>query len=525
MYVVNAQEMRELDRQTIQDLGIPAVVLMEVAGRAVAQEVKKRARAGSCVTILAGHGNNGGDGLVAARHLALAGYETHIWLIGKTERMGADVRRFWEVCERLSLPTHVYSAAKANECRFQLERSDIVIDGLLGTGITGDVRPPMRQVIDMLNRSHVPLVVAVDVPSGVDTDSGKVLAEAVRAHCTVTFAFPKWCHYLAPAAELTGELIVADIGIPKSFANLYPVCTRVTDKSYWSGTIRSRAAFSHKGVYGHVLVIGGKRGMAGAPALASRAVLKTGAGLVTTAVPSGIQNVIASHLPEGLTWGIGEVDAETWHADSAVAIVERLHRYDAVVIGPGMGRFPQDTKWLQTLLASAKCPVILDADALNIVADDRHLLDARRGGRAIREGGAPPIVLTPHPGEMARLLQCDTPHIEQKRPQVALELAKMTEAVVVLKGRYSLTAFPDGRQFINTTGTPAMAKGGSGDVLAGMIAANIAQGHKIDVVVPFAVTLHGYAGELAAASDSEYSVLATDIVQQIGPAYRHMMSN
>lgn len=515
MYLVNAQEMRELDRQTIEELGIPSIVLMEVAGRAVAQEVKRRRKAGSSVTVLAGHGNNGGDGLVAARHLAEAGYKTNIWLIGDTERMGAETRCFWQICERLSIPTRIFRTAEEIALQRDLERTEVVIDSLLGTGLRGEVRSPMRQVIRLVNSANVPLVVAVDVPSGVNTDNGAIMAEAVRAHSTVTFAFPKWCHYLAPAAELAGECIVADIGIPQSLAANYPIKSRVTDRTYWSRFLNPRPAFSHKGSFGHVLVIGGTRGMSGAPALSARAALKAGSGLVTTAVPRGIQSVVAGYMAEGLTLGIGTKDDETWDADTALTIAERVNHYDAIAVGPGMGRFQGDVKWLQMLLSAAQKPLVLDADALNILAADLRLLD----------GCHVPVVLTPHPGEMSRLLQREVPDIEGDRSKVALELAQKTGAVVVLKGRYTVTALPDGRQFVNTTGTPAMAKGGSGDVLTGIVASNIAQGFSLDIAVPFAVGLHGYAGELAAEGDSEFSVLATDIVQYIGPALHKMMSN
>lgn len=515
MYVVNAQEMRELDRQTIEDLGIPSAVLMEVAGRAVAQEVKRRRR-GSCkVTVLAGHGNNGGDGLVAARHLAEAGYDTRVWLVGKVERFSDDARRFWEVCQRLSIPTRVFSEDQQEALQRSLDEADVVVDSLLGIGLSGNVRSPMKDVIRMVNRSAVPLVVAADVPSGVNTDNGAVMGEAVQAHCTVTFAFPKWCHYLAPASELAGDCVVADIGIPQSLAAQYPVTSRVTDMAHWAQHVDRRPAFSHKGSFGHVLVVGGKGGMSGAPALASRAALKAGAGLVTTAVPGGIQSVVAGYTPEALTLGFGKGSDDRWTADSVMPLVERVNDYDSLAIGPGLGRFHGDVEWLRTLLSAVESPVVLDADALNILAADLRLLDDCQA----------PVILTPHPGEMARLLQREVSDVERHRPEIARELARETGAVVVLKGRFTITAFPDGRQFVNTTGTPAMAKAGSGDVLTGMIAANIAQGMPLDVAVPLAVSLHGCAGEVAAERDSEFSVLATDIVDHIGTALNVARSN
>lgn len=450
---------------------------MEVAGRAVAQEVQNRLKDTGRITVLAGHGNNGGDGFVAARHLAEVGFEVNVWLIGKKERLSAEGRRFWQVCERLHIPIHVFTTAQFGALQRDLEQSDAVIDSMLGIGLRGDVRPPIREVIQLVNRMCVPLVVAVDVPSGVSTDDGAVISEAIDADCTVTFAFPKWCHYLSPAAERTGDLIVVDIGIPEQFAARYPVRARVTDAAFWSSYIQPRAAFSHKGTFGHVLVIGGSRGMSGAPSLTSHAVLKTGAGLVTTAVPQGIQMLVAHFLAEGLTWGLGDDGADEWHADTVLDLTRRLPEFDVVAVGPGLGRFQGDQKWLKTMLGAVKGPVVLDADALNIVADDLHIL----------ESCTEAVVLTPHPGEMARLMQQDVHAIEQNRPQVSLALAQMTGAIVVLKGRYTITAFPDGRQFVNTTGTPAMAKAGSGDVLTGMIAATIAQGYPIEVAVPLAV--------------------------------------
>lgn len=512
MYLVNAQEMRELDRQTIEELGIPAIVLMEMAGRAVAQEVRNRLKGKGRITVLAGHGNNGGDGFVAARHLAETGFDVKVWLIGKKERLSAEGRRFLNVCERLHIPTQLFTTAQVGELQRDLEQSLAVIDSMLGIGLRGDLRPPIQEVIRLVNRTRIPLVVAVDVPSGVATDDGAVCSEAIDADCTVTFAYPKWCHYLSPAAERTGDLIVADIGIPVQLAAQYPVRARVTDAAYWSSYIKLRPAFSHKGTFGHALVIGGSRGMSGAPALTSHAALKTGAGLVTTAVPQGIQSLVASYLVEGLTWGLGEGGAGEWHADTASDLTRRLPEFDVVAIGPGLGRFPGDQRWLRTLLEAVQAPVVLDADALNMAADDLRIL----------ESCAETVVLTPHPGEMARLMQQDVRAIEENRPQASLALAQTTGAIVVLKGRHTITAFPDGRQFVNTTGTPAMAKAGSGDVLTGMIAATIAQGYPLEAAVPLAVSWHGCAGELAANQDSESSVLATDLVQHIGPAFHQM---
>lgn len=514
MFLVNAEEMRALDRQTIEELGIPSIALMEVAGREVAKEVRNRARLYARVTVLAGHGHNGGDGLVAARHLAGAGYPTTVCLVGQMDRMSPEVATLWRACERLGLSPMVYEGDD-DQLKQQLEQTDVLIDALLGTGIKGDVRPAMQRVIRQVNDADLPLVVSVDVPSGVDTDTGAIRGAAIRAHCTVTFQFPKWCHYLAPAAELAGECVVADIGIPSTFASRYPIRSFVTDKHLWHDALKPRPPFAHKGTFGHVLVIGGSRGMAGAPSLTAHAALKTGAGRVTVAVPRGIQDVVSGYLAEGMTWGLGEAGTGTWSADSAIQIVERLRQYDVLAVGPGLGRFAGDVKWLQTILGAARVPVVLDADALNVLSANINALNSCRA----------PVVLTPHPGEMARLLKADVRQVEENRPQVAKQLAAQTGAVVVLKGRYTLTAFPDGDIYVNPTGTPAMAKGGSGDVLTGVIAGLLAQNVAKEIAVPLGVYVHGYAGQLAAQNDSEFSVLARDLSNCIGPALRSAASN
>ncbi|WP_054950909.1 bifunctional ADP-dependent NAD(P)H-hydrate dehydratase/NAD(P)H-hydrate epimerase [Numidum massiliense] len=515
MYLVNAREMRQLDRQTIEEVGIPSAVLMEVAGRAVADEVKRRARCGSRVTVLAGSGNNGGDGFVAARHLHCAGYHVEVWLIGSEEKMSSEASNFWNVCQNLQLSMQTYRVIDAPRLKEALWQSDVVIDSLLGTGVKGAVREPLNEVIEAINAANVPLVVAVDVPSGVETDTGAVLGAAVRAHCTVTFAFPKWCHYLAPGATLAGECVVADIGIPSSLAAAFPVRAQVSERLLWTEAVKPRTPFSYKGTYGHVLVVGGSRGMAGAPVLTARAVLKAGAGLVTTAVPRDIQDVVAASFAEGMTWGVGRGTADGWHETTAASLCERMSQFQAVAIGPGMPRFSGDTQWLRTLVAQAKAPIVLDAGALSVLAEDLAMLTRCRET----------VVLTPHPGEMARLLGTSVSDIEQNRPAAARKLSGESGAVVVLKGRYSLTALPDGRLYLNPTGTPALAKGGSGDVLTGVVAALLAQQIDPAVAVPLAVYVHGYAGQLAEADDTPYSVLASDTVEHIGPALREVTSN
>nr|WP_232345612.1 NAD(P)H-hydrate dehydratase [Paenactinomyces guangxiensis] len=506
--MVTAKEMRNLDRYTIDHLGVPGVVLMENAGKAVAEEIMHRFPEPKTAVILCGSGNNGGDGWVVARHLQFRGWKVYLWLVGAVEKMAPDARVFYEVCQRLTR-IEIDPQQERDQLRRHLEQADVVVDALLGTGATGQLRPHIAEVVALVNQQSKAFVVAVDLPTGVDADTGGVLTEAVQADLTVTFAFPKWGHYLRPGADYSGEVKVADIGLsPCASPELEP-SARINLPSDWQHHLPPRSAWAHKGTHGHLLVVGGSRGMLGAAVMAGEAAYRTGAGLVTITVPSSEQLPLSAKVTQQMVWSWpGE---STFSPDSWQMIEERRTRFSAVAIGPGLGRFAGEADWLGELMKRMEVPMVLDADALNILSDHPSLLQKRPSPFA--------TVLTPHPGEMARLLACSVAHVESSRRQAAGELAQKTGAVVVLKGRYTIVAFPDGKQILNLTGSPALAKGGAGDLLTGMIGSLLAQRIPLGAAVPMAVYLHGKAGELAVSS-VPHSVMFSDILSAIGPALR-----
>jgi hydroxyethylthiazole kinase-like uncharacterized protein yjeF len=514
VYLTTAQEMRDLDRYAIETIGIPGVVLMENAGKAVARSLTDRLPRPGTALVLAGTGNNGGDGFVAARHLAAAGWKAVVWLAGPEEKLTSDARVFFQVCRNLGIPVVRDAEERRGELIRRIEEADAIVDALLGTGIRGQVRPRALELIRLVNEHRRGAVVAVDVPSGADTDTGALLPEAIRADWTVTFAYPKWCHYLLPAADHCGEVIVADIGIPRSAAEHRPPAARVNDPSWWREWLLPRSRWSHKGTYGHLLVVGGSRGMLGAAVLAGLAGLRIGAGLSTVAVPAAQEPILAAKVTDALVWGWPD-DGEGRFAEDSVRILpERIDRFTAAAVGPGLGRFPGEGAWLRELLETLPFPVVLDADGLNILAEHPDALRARRGE----------TILTPHPGEMARLAGTTAAGVESSRHTLAREWAEKTGSVVVLKGTHTIIAFPDGTQMVNPTGTPAMAKAGSGDVLSGVIGGLLARGIPASVAAAMGVYLHGLAGELAVRT-SEHSLLASEILSQLGAALSRLASD
>ncbi|OYD06784.1 NAD(P)H-hydrate dehydratase [Paludifilum halophilum] len=509
MYLYTAQEMRDLDRYAIEEIGIPGMVLMENAGHAVARRLLDRWRRSATAVVLSGSGNNGGDGFVIARRLASAGWDVSLWIAGSVEKMSQETRTFYEACIHAGVTGEFYDSSQKQALARHLEHSDVVVDALLGTGIRGELREPVRTLIRMVNQQARGFVVAVDVPSGVDTDTGAVASEAVVADKTITFAHPKWCHYLRPAAERCGNVRVEDIGIPQQAVHLSPPSSRINEPSLWQAYLKPRSRWSHKGDFGHLLVVGGSRGMLGAAVMAGTAALRTGAGLATVAVPEGQEQALAAQVTEALVWGWPDDGQGHFSAGFPQDWEKRVRRLKAVAAGPGLGRFDGEEEWLRRLLQQAPVPLVLDADALNILSKDPSLLRERRQ----------PTVLTPHPGEMARLSGQGVKEVESSRRRIAREWAQAWGVTVVLKGTYTLIAFPDGTQVLNTTGGPALAKAGSGDILTGILGALLARGIPEKAAVPMGVYLHGLAGQQAVTS-TEHSVLARDVIAAIGPAIR-----
>ncbi|SEC31625.1 bifunctional ADP-dependent NAD(P)H-hydrate dehydratase/NAD(P)H-hydrate epimerase [Terriglobus roseus] len=519
MKILTAAEMGAADRATTERFGIPLGELMERAGTAVASFLCAQYPRSVGVTILCGTGNNGGDGFVAARALLSSGMHVSVVLLGDESKLRGIAADAFGLLDRTAIHvTSVTDDAEVPGLRRALEASDVVVDAVVGTGF----KPPLRGVAvavrDLLATVKKP-VVAVDLPSGWDADSQAITAEgAFRADAVVTFTAPKVAHVLGhlTAPEVFGPVVVAPIGSP---ADAVESATRLT----WTGVSKRlfekpRIIDSNKGMYGHVLLIGGASGKAGAPSMASLAALRAGAGLVTAAVPRSILNNVALITPELMTTPLDE------DASGAVALSnaspERLEKLlkkiSVLAIGPGLGTEGEAPEFVRKLVASTNLPLVIDADGLNAFKGQSALLkEASRGGTRT-------LVLTPHPGEMATLLGVSTKEVQADRVHIARKFAQEHGVTLVLKGWRTLVAHPDGEVSVNTTGNPSMAKGGSGDILTGIVAACVAQEKdNIRDAVNAAVYLHGLAADFAAHRMEQHTVLATDTVAHLSDAFRY----
>jgi hydroxyethylthiazole kinase-like uncharacterized protein yjeF len=515
MRVLNAAQMREADRVTIAEIGIPSLVLMECAGRQVVSAIQQSFDdlAFLRVAILCGTGNNGGDGFVVARTLLQAGYEASVFLIGSVADVRGDARVNLEILGRLGQTV----VEVTNEQEWDLHFSDIatcdlVVDAMFGTGLTRPLSGLFETIVKDLNGSVLP-VVAVDVPTGLSADTADIIGEAVEAELTVTFGAPKLPHMLPPGETLCGEVVIADIGIPHDVIDALdgPRLEVVTNGEVLV-RLEPRDPDTHKGDYGRVTVVAGSPGKTGAAHLAAMGALRSGAGLVTIATGASVVPVVAAMAPEYMTLGLHEADG-VLDAERALEQVLALQA-DVIAAGPGLGTGPAQQALVFGLLARSGVTLVLDADALNICAGDPDKLRGRDGLE---------IVITPHPGEMARLTRMPIEAVQRDRVDVAREFATSHNVYVVLKGHRTLVAAPDGRVAINRTGNPGMATGGTGDVLTGVVAAWVAQLLDPEAACRAGVYLHGRAGDLASAELGQPALTATDIVRHLGSAWQETL--
>lgn len=510
MKILTAFEMRATDLRTTEEFGVDSLTLMENAGTAFARFVLREYPQQKRIGILCGRGNNGGDGFVAARILNRAGREVKVLLLGGPSDVSGDAA---EMLKRMNFsPMLLRNAADFEMLHFGrfFSDSELFIDAIVGTGFKPPLRGVAADVRDRLAKTSVP-VIAIDLPSGWDADTRLPDApDAFRADAVVTFTAPKLAHAFGNMTR--GPIVVADIGSP---AESVQSSTGLT----WAGSSKNiadkpRPVDSNKGKYGHVLVIGGSRGKSGAPAMASLAALRSGAGLVTAAIPESILSTVAYFAPELMTIPLlegkhGEVTEQNLEAGILQSLLERK---TVIALGPGLGQEPQTVDFVTGLMRETNLPMVIDADALNIFSSGRlHLLDGRDRT----------IVLTPHPGEMARLVGQSIAEVQANREEIARDFAARHSVTLVLKGWRTLIAHPGGGIAVNTTGNPGMAKGGSGDILTGIVAAMLAQyPNQVQEAVNAAVYLHGLAADFALLQQNEHTLLATDTVAQLFRAFR-----
>ncbi len=512
--VVTAQEMQELDRRTVAECGIPSLLLMEHAGTEAVREMAAAFPAldRSGVVLLCGGGNNGGDGLVMTRHLLDRGVQAEAFLLASRDEVRGDARTNLEILERLgAAPREIREPAQLSAVAERLARADLLVDALLGTGTRGAARGLQAQAIELLNAAGRP-VVAVDIPSGLAANQVEVPGPAVRAALTVTFALPKRCLLLYPAAACAGAVRIVDIGIPRRLCRAAAHRLHLLEAEDAAAAFPARDPAAHKGTFGHVLVIAGSVGKSGAAALCGLAAQRAGAGLVTVAVPQSLNDILEVKLTEVMSVPVPETEARTISQEALAPLCRLAEGKSSVALGPGLGTHPSTRQLVREFLAACPVPVILDADGLNALAGDPDAL-ARAAG---------PLVLTPHPGELSRLLGRPREEILADRVTIAQEAAVRLRLTLVLKLARSIVADPGGGATVNPTGNPGMASGGTGDVLTGLIAGLVAQGREPTLAARAGVYLHGLAGDLAAQALGEEALLAGDLLDRVPEAIRQL---
>ncbi len=512
MRVCDAETMRGLDRFAIEEVGIPGVVLMENAGRGTARLIEEHfqdALAGG-VTVLCGRGNNGGDGFVVARHLHNWGHNVRVYLLTRREKVGGDAAINLAVADRMGIEVlEVPDEAAWESVQEQAFRCGLVVDAMLGTGLHSHVRGLYRRVIEALNRTELP-VVSVDIPSGLDTSSGRPHGIAVHAAMTATYGLAKLGQVLETAVDYVGRLHVVDISIPRERLALGDTDDRLVEADDVLEVLPPRPFDGHKGTFGHLCVLAGSVGKVGAAVLASHAALRSGVGLVTLAIPRSAVPFLSA-LGAEVMLDILE-DEGTGHLTPACLpqLEDILENRTAIAAGPGLSTEPGVKEVLVHLLETVDLPMVVDADGLNV------LVGALEQVRQAR----PPVILTPHPGEAGRLLGISARDVQADRVGWVRKLAAVTDAVVVLKGARTLTATPKGRVSVNPTGNPGMASAGSGDVLTGLIGGLLAQRAPLEGAAVAGVYLHGLAGDIAAEVTGQHALVAGDIVEALGAAFQ-----
>jgi ADP-dependent NAD(P)H-hydrate dehydratase / NAD(P)H-hydrate epimerase len=502
--ILTSQQMRRIDRRTIRSFGVPEIVLMENAGVQVFAFLRR-----SCedlpvrrILLLCGPGNNGGDTLVLARHLINNGLRFETVLLGRRRDLGGAAAANLRALERLGVvPREAPTRTAWKAARPLLARSDLVVDGILGTGLSRPIDGLLAEVFHDVNDAGAE-VVSVDIPSGLSGDSAEVPGPCIAADSTVTFVRPKIPHIFPPAETLCGDLHVVDISVPPAAVEAERIDLHLLDEAALLPLLPTRRSETHKGEVGHALVIAGSRGKGGAARMVALGALRAGCGLVTAAIPSALQAGMVSRAMEVMTEGLPETPDGSLAAAGLPRILRLLEGKRVVAIGPGLTTHPETKKLIREVVLKARVPVILDADGINAFAGSTGLLSGTRR----------PLVLTPHPGEMGRLVGLRTEEVQRRRIPLAREFARRHGCTLVLKGHRTLIASSTGRVFANPTGNPGMATGGSGDVLTGLLAGLVAQGIAAEGAAGLAVYLHGLAGDLAAAEMGEMPLMARDIL-------------
>ncbi|NWF53983.1 MAG: NAD(P)H-hydrate dehydratase [Syntrophaceae bacterium] len=516
MKVATAEIMRKLDRKAIEEFGIPGLVLMENAARGTVGAMFRhfpgllKMRVG----ILAGRGNNGGDGFAVARYLLNRGISCQVYLLAAREEVRGDAAANLEILIRMG--GAVSEILNLEEWESQKERiaaHDLLVDGILGTGLKGEVQGFFRTIIEFVNSLGMP-VVAIDIPSGLDADNGRVLGVCIRAHLTVTFGLLKRGLLLLPGAEYCGKTVLVDISLPRAAVDGETLPDHLIEGAEFLPFLIPRQAEAHKGDFGHLFVLSGSPGKTGAAAMVCQAALRVGTGLVTLGIPESLNPILEEKLTEAMTEPLPETREKTLAPSAFGKITDLCSRKSALALGPGLSTHPETVKLVQKLVRATPLPTVIDADGLNAVSGRMEGL--QKSGRS--------LILTPHPGEMARMLGVPVKEVQQDRVRTAREFSRKHGVILVLKGARSLVAGPEGDLFINPTGNPAMASGGMGDILTGMIGGFLAQGLPSLEAAKLGVYLHGLVGDYVAHLKGDRGILAMDLAEETPKVLRALGS-
>jgi NAD(P)H-hydrate epimerase len=503
--LVTAAEMRELDRRTIEEIGVPSLVLMENAGRSTYVVLRQEfPDLSGPVAVVAGRGNNGGDGFVVARYAANAGLPVLVFLLAERQQVAGDARVNLDILSRMGVPVEEVLDDSALALAVQrLNQAGVIVDALLGTGLNAPVRGHLAEMIGHLNRLPGP-VLAVDIPSGLCADTGQVLGVAVKAQVTVTYGFPKLGQILPPGRNLVGRLWRVDISIPPGLAQALP--RELAQAAELAGLLPSRPFASHKGTFGHLVVLAGSVGKTGAAVLACEAGLKAGAGLVTAAVAESLNDILEVKLTEAMSFPLPEAAGVRAVGRRALEPLQAfLADKTALALGPGLGTHPETREVVRELVRTSPLPAVIDADGVNCLKDAPDCL----------KNAAGPRIITPHPGELARFLGVSPKDIQARRLETAREVAAACRAVVVLKGAQTVVAAPDGRLSLNPTGNPGLASGGTGDVLTGLIGGFLAQRLAPWDAARLGVFLHGLIADALARDLGPRGFVAGDLLKAL----------
>jgi len=516
MYLVTASEMQSMDRRTIETFGLPGRLLMENAGRGATQFLLQTftGLTGKKVAVIAGRGNNGGDGFVIARCLFQKGIAVHVYLLAESKTIRGDAAVNLNLLRPLGIPVDEIADGSAfNRSKTAMRHQDVWVDAILGTGLKSDVDGYFREIIDFINALNKP-VFSVDIPSGLDSDTGHPRGACIRAHATATFGFAKIGHMLFPGATYTGRLQIVDIGIPDHIVAEAEPSQHLLTAELIQGLLVPRPPDAHKGATGHLLVVAGSPGKTGAAAMAAMAAMRAGAGLVTLGAPKSLNPVLETQVMEAMTTALPET-LDGLLAESAFdKIKDLISGKKCLVFGPGVGISPEIESLLRRTLPVLRIPVVIDADGLNNLAADVDMLKTADA----------PIILTPHPGEMARLMGASVRQVQADRLTCAREFARKYNLHLVLKGARTLIAHPDGKIYVNPTGNSGMASGGMGDILTGVIGGLLAQGYAPEAATHMGVYLHGAAADHLAEQIGPVGFLASDVMYAIPAQIKKLVS-